>query len=226
MIRLSIIAAVVAIAASAPASAEQRRFPMTGYDRVAVAGSDDVVITRGAFSVVGDGDEAELDRLEIKVEDGVLKIGRKSGNWGWNNKDVKLSVALPALHGLTVSGSSEVTAERGEGERFALKISGSGAVNMRLLDVKTADITLSGSGNLVAAGRCGALNLVMSGSGDANLAQLKCTNAAIRVSGSADVAAFATGQASVRVSGSGDVVLTGGARCTKAVSGSGEVQCS
>ncbi len=227
MIRPALLLTIAAtVFAAAPASAEERRFALTGFDRVAVAGSDDVVITRGAFSVVADGEADDLDRLDIKVDGGVLKIGRKKGNWGWRGKDVRVSVALPALHGLALAGSADVTADRGDGDRFGLNISGSGSIKLANLDTKTADIALSGSGDMVVGGRCGALNVRVAGSGNANLGGLRCTNASISIAGSGDVSAHVAGEANVRVAGSGDVVIAGGARCTKKVAGSGNVRCS
>lgn len=225
MIRATILLAVAATVA-APALAEQRRFPLTGFDQVAVADSDNVIIRQGSFAVVADGAASDLDKLDIRVEGGVLKIGRKQGQWSWGGKDVQITVGLPALHGLAISGSADVQADRGSGDRFGLKISGSGNAKIASLDTRTADIAISGSGDLVAAGRCGALNVQVSGSGNADLGALRCTNAAISVAGSGDVRAHASGQAAVSVAGSGNVVIGGGGRCTKKVAGSGTVSCS
>lgn len=221
-----LLSAAALTLAATPALAEQRRFPATGFDRVAVSGSDDVTIRQGQFSVMADGDAAELDRLEIRVENGTLKIGRKKSMWGWNNKDTRITVSLPALHGLAVSGSSDVTADRGSGDNFGLSISGSGNVGLAALDTANAAISISGSGDMTAAGRCGALTVKIAGSGNAALAGLRCTNATISVAGSGNVNAHVSGQAAVSVAGSGDVVVTGGARCTKKVAGSGDVRCS
>ncbi|WP_164156913.1 head GIN domain-containing protein [Sandarakinorhabdus rubra] len=227
MPRLSSVLLAAAALAAVPASAEQRRFPLTGFDRVVVAGSDDVTITRGGFAVTADGAAADLDRLDIAVVDGVLKISRKRGDWrSWNGKAVRVAVALPALRGLSLSGSADVQADRGDADRFALTLSGSGDVSLAKLDAKTADISLSGSGDVVTGGRCGAVNLRLSGSGNADLSALKCTNASISVAGSGDVRAHVAGAATVQVAGSGDVAIAGGARCTKRVAGSGTVTCS
>ncbi|WP_353200292.1 head GIN domain-containing protein [Sandarakinorhabdus sp.] len=225
MIRTALLLAVAATVAT-PALAEQRRFALTGFDRIAVAGSDNVTVKQGGFAVAADGAASDLDKLDIKVEGGVLKIGRKRGQWGWGGKDVQVSVTLPALHGLVIAGSADVIADRGGGDQFGLKISGSGNARIANLDTKTADIAISGSGDVVAAGRCGALNLRVAGSGNADASALRCTNAAISVAGSGDVSAHVSGQATVNVAGSGDVTVTGGGRCSKKVAGSGAVRCS
>jgi hypothetical protein len=212
--------------AAAPVGAAERRFALTGFDRVAVAGSDDVQITNGNFSVVAEGAADDLDRLDIRVDGGVLKIRRKTNGWSGRGKDVRVTVALPALRGLTLAGSADVTADRAAADRFGLSISGSGGIRLADLDTKTADIELSGSGDMVVGGRCGALNVRVAGSGDANLGGLRCTNASISIAGSGDVSAHVAGDASIRVAGSGDVVIAGGARCTTKIAGSGTVRCS
>lgn len=214
--------------AAAPASAAERRFDATGFDRVAVSGSDNVAVRRGeGFAVVANGEAADLDKLDIRVEKGTLLIGRKKGNWSWgNSKDVRISVTLPALHGLSLAGSADVQADKGGGDVFDVRVAGSGQLLLASLDTRTANVSISGSGDVKLAGRCGALNVKIAGSGDADLAGLACTNTAISIAGSGDVAANASGQADVRIAGSGDVRITGGARCTRKVAGSGDVYCS
>lgn len=226
MIRLTMLLLTAAIAA-APANAAERRFDASGFDKVAVSGSDNVRISQGkGFAVVANGESADLDKLEVRVEKGVLLIGRKKGNWSWSGKDVNVSVTLPALHGLSLAGSADVQADKGGGDAFDVRVAGSGNLLLASLDTRTANVSISGSGDVKLSGRCGALNVKVAGSGDADLAGLACTNTAISVAGSGNVSARASGQADVRVAGSGDVRITGGARCSKKVAGSGEVTCS
>ena len=218
---------LLAVLAAVPAAAAERRFDASGFDKVALGGSDDVVVRQGsAFSVVAVGDADELDRLEITVKDGTLNIGRKKGNWSWSSKDVAVTVTLPALRGLALAGSGDIQADKGASDVFGMRLAGSGRLTLAALDAKTANIAISGSGTVKSAGRCGALNLRVAGSGVAELAGLRCTNASISVAGSGDVSAHVAGEAAVRVAGSGDVTIAGGARCTKKIAGSGNVVCS
>ena len=226
MIRTALLLLAAAIVA-VPASAAERRFDASGFDKVAVGGSDNVSVRQGkGFAVVASGEAADLDKLEVRVEKGVLHIGRTKGNWGWSKKDVNVSVTLPALHGVSVAGSADVQADKGSGETFDIRVAGSGNLLLASLDTRTANVAISGSGDVKVAGRCGALNVKIAGSGDADLTGLACTNTAITVAGSGNVSARATGQANVRVAGSGDVRIAGGAKCTKSVAGSGNVVCS
>ncbi|WP_397588365.1 head GIN domain-containing protein [Sandarakinorhabdus limnophila] len=206
MIRPALLLLTAAIAA-APANAAERRFDASGFDKVALGGSDNVSVRQGnGYSVIASGEAADLDKLEVRVEKGVLHIGRKKGNWGWGGKDVNVAVTLPALHGLSLAGSADVQADKGSGDTFDIRVAGSGNLMLASLDTRTANVAISGSGDVKVAGRCGALN--------------------VKIAGSGNVSARASGQADVRIAGSGDVRITGGARCIEKVAGSGTVQCS
>jgi hypothetical protein len=225
MIRTALL--ILTTLAAVSANAAERRFSASGFDKVAVSGSDNVNIRTGtSFSLVATGAQDDLDRLEVKVEGGRLNIGRKSGNWRWGGKDVTIAVTMPALRGLALAGSSDVTADKGTADVFDAKVSGSGDLSVASLDAKTANISVSGSGNVLMAGRCGAQNISIAGSGDVDLSRLACVNSSIRIAGAGNVLARASGAADIRIAGSGDVTITGGAKCTKKIAGSGDVRCS
>lgn len=221
-----ILAGLAAGAALSPAQASDRRFEAAGFDRVAVSGGDDVTIRQGAgFSVVATGADSDLDRLVVRVEKGVLNIGRKPSMLSWG-KDVAIAVTMPALRGLAMSGSADIRADKGAADVFDVRLSGSGNVTVASLNAKTVNVGVSGSGDVQMAGQCGAQNVRVAGSGDVDLSGLACVNTAISIAGSGDVKVRASGQADIRIAGSGDVTVTGGARCTQKVAGSGNVTCS
>lgn len=225
MIRPALL--ILTTLAAVSADAAERRFSATGFDKVAVSGSDDVnILTGNSFSVVATGAQDDLDQLEVKVDGGQLKIGRKSSMWRWGGGAVVIAVTMPALRGLVLAGSSDVTADKGAADVFDAKVSGSGNMSIASLDAKTANISVSGSGDVTMAGRCGAQNISIAGSGDVDLSRLSCVNSSIRIAGAGNVLARASGEATIRIAGSGDVVITGGARCIKKIAGSGDVRCS
>ncbi len=216
------------LATAAGASAAERSFPVSGFDRVNASGSEDVTITTGkAASVVATGPSERLDHLDIRVEGGVLKIGHKGNNWGWgvNNDKTRITVTMPSLKGLRLSGSGDVTADKGSGPNFSVEVSGSGDVRIGSIDATEVALSTNGSGDIAAAGRCANLRVSISGSGDMALEGLSCANADIRIAGSGDVAASASTTAKVSVAGSGDVRIKGGARCSISKAGSGDVSC-
>lgn len=226
--RSSAFLALLPILLAAPALAAERSFPVGAFSAVVLSGSPDVVVTTGAaHSVKAEGADADLDRLDIKVEDGRLIIDTKSGSWNWSSRDgVRVRVTAPNLSAASISGSGDMQVGPVKGD-FAGRISGSGDMAVASVDAPTLSLSLSGSGDiLVGAGRCGSGNFSTTGSGDINAAKVQCETLSVSSTGSGDVVAQATGTATLRTTGSGDIRVTGGARCTTRSSGSGSTACS
>jgi hypothetical protein len=208
----------------------QRSFNLAGFDRVALAGPHDVIVTVGpAHSVRAEGDRDTLDKLDIRVEGGGLKIGMKKGNWsfGWSKDRPKTTiyVSLPAIRGAAIAGSGDMQIDRVEAERFSGSIAGSGDLRVAAMRAGQADFEIAGSGNISAAGSAGRAAVEIAGSGDVDLAALEARTASIEIVGSGDVRAKAMETANVSIMGSGDVTMSGTARCTVEKRGSGSVRC-
>lgn len=216
------------LTAVAPALAAERSFPVGGFQRVSASGAENITIATGKpVSVVATGAVRDLDRLDIRVEGDTLKIAHKKGNWNdWSNGSVMISVTVPALHGVRMSGSGDITADSGGGPAFAITATGSGDVRVGRINSPAVSISTSGSGDVTATGKCTTIDVGVSGSSNIDAGALHCIDAEVKISGSGDVKLNATGKANIRISGSGDVTVTGGARCQSRASGSGDVACS
>jgi len=226
MIRL-ITAAVLATAV--PALADERNFPVSDFHGLALAGSPDVTLTTGrAASVHAVGAAAALDRLEIRVENGTLKIGNKRGlDWSWRDQGpVRIAVTVPMIRSIDVTGSGNVKADVIKVKDFTGAISGSGNIDIVALDADMVSLAIAGSGDISATGRCGAGTAKIAGSGDMKLDGLKCATLSASIAGSGNIRVVATQTANLSMIGSGDITLTGGARCTVSSAGSGKARCS
>jgi hypothetical protein len=203
----------------------QRSYPVAGFDRVALAGHFDVRVTvGGASSVRAEGDEAELERLEIGVDNGRLRIGSRPGSWNSTGK-VIVHVTTPNLQGVEVAGSGNMDVAPLRATQFRGGVAGSGNLVLQGLESDEARFEVAGSGNVRAAGRTRALRLEVAGSGTAAFADLQAETAQVEIAGSGGAQVRASGTASVATVGSGDVVVVGGARCTVSKVGSGNVRC-
>lgn len=206
-----------------------RSFAATGFTGVELAGSDNVVVTRGdGFSVVATGPQDILDKLEVKVSNGVLVISRESQTMNWGkDKGATIAVTLPRLDKAELSGSGELTVDTASGDAVAVVLSGSGNLDVANVTAKALEVVLAGSGDLnIKGGKADNGEIALAGSGDVDVAGVTLTAASISVAGSGDVDATATGSADVSVVGSGDVRLGGGAKCASSELGSGEIRCS
>jgi hypothetical protein len=211
------------------ARAGERSFAVGAFDRISLAGSHDVIVTvGGAASVRAEGDERALERLEVEVDGGRLRIGSRRGDASWfggGRRGVTVHVTVPSLAGAELAGSGEMRIDRIEGDSFEGGLAGSGDIEIGALRVEQARFSIAGSGNIRAAGSAGQANVRIAGSGDADLSGLESRTAEVSVLGSGDARLRATETASVTVMGSGDVTIDGGARCSVEKRGSGEVRC-
>jgi hypothetical protein len=209
----------------------QRNIQVPGpFDRIALAGSTDVVVAvGGAPSIRAEGDAETLERLEITAEGGQLHIGLRNSSGGWfrwgSHRGVTVHVTVPALAAASIAGSGDMQIDRVEGARFAGSVTGSGDMNVGALAVGEASFSVTGSGDIRAAGRSQRASGTVVGSGDLRLGGLETANATLSVAGSGDIGIRATETAAIELRGSGDVTVAGPAHCTISKSGSGDVRC-
>lgn len=194
-----------------------RTLAWAGGDRLQIEVPGEVVYVQGAVpGVVVTGPKDLADRIRISGDRLTLDdYGRNehgyirwtgNGFRVWSADDqLKVTVTAPAVSSFDVIGSSDVT--------------------IRDYDQPALNLILSGSGDVTASGSARAVQIDVSGSGDADLAAMATVDADVRVSGSGDVRVGPTGKATVDVSGSGDVDLTRRAtEVRRALSGSGNIE--
>lgn len=236
----------LALLAAGPVQAAEQMFPLAGFTAVTNAASADLEVRVGrAFRVVATGDAERLARLRVEVRGDTLVIESRGGWSGWRSGSLNLLVELPALTGISLTGSGDGRVDAVKAADFRGATSGSGDLLIARLDAGQARLSSSGSGNLavaalsggtvtlsttgsgdiMAAGRADRLDAVTTGSGDLALNGLAVTTLAARSTGSGDIEARATGSAEARTSGSGDVTIAGTDRCRVTSSGSGNVRC-
>jgi hypothetical protein len=210
----------------------RRDFQVGAFQKIGLAGSTDVVVTiGGAASVRAEGDKKAIDRLDIRVENGELRIGTKSHEgWTWDfggshHNRVTVYVTAPSLAGASVAGSGDMRIDKIAGNDFEASVGGSGDMNVASLQVTQARFSIAGSGDIKAAGKAQQANITVAGSGDFIAGGLEIGNATVSVVGSGDITARATQNADVTVMGSGDVTLSGSAKCNVHKMGSGDVRC-
>lgn len=206
-----------------------RDFALTGFDKVSLHGPDNVVVRVGpAASVRAEGDKAVLDRLEIAVAGGELRIERKSGGWFWDGPSgtATVTVTMPAIKAATVAGSGDMAVDRVKAAGFSGAVTGSGDLDIAALDSGTIDLSVKGSGDIeVGRGKATTTRGSIMGSGSVDAAGLMSTDIDVSVAGSGDVTLGASRAAAISVMGSGDVTVAGGAKCTVNTAGTGKVNC-
>jgi len=176
------------------------------FSRVHLSGSADVIARIGGAQALSlRGDDNLLQYVETEVRGDTLHVGMAPGSYNFR-RDLVVELSLPRLAGLAISGSGDASLDGVAGEALELSISGSGDVR--------------------AAGAVERLSVALSGSGDMDLAQLRAREANVQIAGSGDVSVDVSDKLSVSISGSGDVRYSGHPQITTQISGSGSVSGS
>ena len=208
----------------------RRDFQVGAFDRVELAGSQNVVVkVGGAPSAYAEGDTGLLERLEVKVEGGVLRIGQKKGKWkfGWSKDHgaITVHVTAPSLRGAEVAGSGDMKIDTVQVDQFSASIAGSGELEVASLRAKTTSFSIAGSGGVSASGAAETTDISIAGSGDVRTGGLEVKRAKVSIAGSGNVEARATETADISIMGSGDAVIAGPAKCNVSKMGSGNARC-
>jgi hypothetical protein len=211
---------------SAANEPSQMTYQLANFERISTTGPQDLEITYGeTFSVHADG---SVGRLEVVVEDGELVIRPRQGiGFDWADFDsTKISVTMPKLTRVSLTGSGDVSIDGVKGDRFAGVIEGfSGSILVNGLEVDQADFTINGPGEIVASGTVRATHLTINGPGEIQAGDLRSQTAAVVVNGPGDVELAVEQEADVSVQGPGEVDIDGPARCAISTSGPGSVSC-
>jgi Putative auto-transporter adhesin, head GIN domain len=214
-------------AESTPGPGGSRNFDASGFDKVKLAGSDDVRVVIGpTFAVSATGPQKILDALDIRVEGGTLKVSRETRMWSFTRGSAVVTVTMPAIKGASLEGSGNLDVAQAKGAAFEASLGGSGNLSVGRVAVDALNINLAGSGDVKIAGSTKAIDVSLAGSGDVDASETAAEQASISIAGSGNVDARASRGASVSILGSGDVTITGTTNCQTSKLGSGNVTCN
>lgn len=193
-----------------------------GFTGVSVSGSADITVTQAeTFSVEVTADSSLQEHIDTKVTDATLHIDQNYSIVG-ASPVVSVSITMPRLASLSLSGSADATVSGLRGEALDLESSGSSDVRIDG-DVSSLTIAISGSGDVTLHGTAHSVDVSTSGSGTVAGSGLTASTAKASVSGSGDISLRVTDALDARVSGSGNVEYYGNPSVTTNTSGSGEV---
>ncbi|MBN1400368.1 MAG: DUF2807 domain-containing protein [Anaerolineae bacterium] len=200
---------------------------VSGFERIALSGSGEVILTQGALTGVRvTADENLLPYIRTEVQGDTLVLGLDSRRRLTSirpTRKIRYHVTYDTLRGLTASGSGSIGAETLAARQLELTVSGSGGIRIDTLRAEELEVGISGSGNVDLAGRTTAQRVQVSGSGNYRARELESETADVRVSGSGRTTISVSEQLSARISGSGSVEYYGQPRVRQDISGSGRV---
>jgi hypothetical protein len=225
-----IMAVALIAAASAPASAAERRYTVTDFDSVRVEGPFQVTLATGkAGSAVATGSSQALDGLSLKVEGRVLRVRPNLNGWGGYPGEgagpLKIAVTTHSLKSAAVIGSGGLQVDKARAMAFDASVAGSGRVGIDNVEADTLKVALMGSGKIELGGKAKQLTANIQGGGDLSAKELTAEDAVIGADTAGTIGVAVRRTAKVTATGAGDVEIVGTPACTVDARGAGRVLC-
>lgn len=196
---------------------------LDGFTDVAVGGTAELTVTEGkVFSVEVTTDSGLQKYVTTRVEGSQLVIEQEYAMLG-SSPRVQITVTLPELTALAVSGSATASVPELRAERFRLSASGASSVDVTAI---TSELTVdaSGSADVNHRGSTDNASLSISGSADVDGANLTALTASLDASGSSDSSLRVIDTLDANVSGSATVTYFGKPTVYDDVSGAADVR--
>jgi hypothetical protein len=216
-IMLFLFAAIISTTITAQkindANAELRE--ARNFHAIQLSSAFDVYITQGnEESVAVSASETKYkEQIEVKVDDGVLKIGLKKDSWmkKLNTGKMKLRAYISFKHidKLDVSGACDVTIT-GKIKEDNLKLMVSGASDIKgEFETQKLDLNLSGASDVTVNGSTSKLNIEASGASSFKGYEFKTDFCDVDISGASSVKITVNKELSAKASGASDVRYQG-----------------
>jgi hypothetical protein len=186
------------------------------------------------------------DILETRVTGGVLHLYFRRSVHLASYTPIRVVIHVPVLSLVAVQGSASMRVSglrtdalglsvSGSGILYTdsvmisgplnIDLSGSGSIRMAYLEALQGNLTLGGSGNIMAdEGKVKTVHIALSGSGNVDFGGLSTTDAEVHESGSGDTGLGTTKTLVAYVSGSGNIYYRGTADVAAHISGSGKIK--
>lgn len=200
---------------------------VSGFSKVSFGVAGEVYIDLGqSYSVILEGDRDYINEIETRV-DGKDLIIKRDKWFDVGNRKVTVRITMPALDGISVSGSGKVMVnDPVRGDDLNVAISGSGRAIMREVAVRNVECHISGSGsfNIEGTGTVDYLVISISGSGNYKGESARVGTLKANISGSGNCDCYVTDMIKAAISGSGSIYYSGNPKIDAAISGSGKVR--
>lgn len=225
----TVLAAALLALANA-ASAAERGYSVTDFDRIRVDGPYRVTLATGRSpGARAFGSAGAIDALSVEVQGRTLVVRRGGQTWGGypgqSAGPVELWLTGYGLRSAVLNGAGSLSVDRLRGQSINLAVSGSGLLTVGAVEADRLTLAVAGNGRMQVAGKAAAARIVVRGTGAIDARELLVKDAEVAADGPGDIALAASGTAAVASSGAGTIVVTGNAACTVKATGSGEVVC-
>jgi len=219
---------VAALLSGTSATAAERNYSVTSFDRVRIDGPYQVVLKTGVPPFAkASGSQASLDGLTIRTEGRTLIVRAGSGGWGGypgeGRGPVTIMVGTHELAAAYINGAGGLVIDKVKGLSFDAALQGPGSIRIDNAQVDQMKVGMSGAGSARLAGKALKLTATVRGTSSFDAEALAVKDAVIGAEGPALVKASVSGTAKVDALGLAAVTLAGRPSCTVKTQGSATV---
>ncbi|MES2443052.1 MAG: DUF2807 domain-containing protein [Pseudomonadota bacterium] len=222
------LALVLLLALTASAAPQEKRYLVSGFERVRIDGPYEVEIVRGPFSARAEGDARALEQLDVHVDGTILVVGAGARGWelraGESVATPRIMLSTPVLRAVLVNGGARVRVTEMRSARVDLALNGPGAITVGALDADDLNTTITGAGAMTIAGNARRVRVRSNGAGGFDGTGLTAGDATLVSESSGPMRIGVRYTARVIALGIGTVHLDGKPECT--ISGNGPVECA
>ncbi len=195
---------------------------LDGFTEIDMGGGGDLLVTEGdSFDIEVTTDAALQEHVTTEVIGDTLRIDQRYSILG-ASPSVSVSVTVPALTRLEVSGTSQATVRSVNAEELDVSISGAGDIDLAA-DARQLTISVSGAGTVTAHGTVDAGEITVSGVGGIEGEDMTIADATVSVSGAGSVTVRVRQSLDAHISGAGSILYYGDPTVSRDVSGAGTI---
>ncbi|CAA9531578.1 MAG: hypothetical protein AVDCRST_MAG62-1928 [uncultured Sphingomonas sp.] len=223
-----ILAAAVLLSLAAPASAAQRNYTVTSFDRIRVDGPYSVRLSTGVAPFArATGSTRALDGISVRVEGRTLTIRRDQSAWsGYPNQAQEPVELVVGTHDLTLAslnGAGTLSIDKVRGLTFELSAQGAGRADIGDVHADRLVVALSGTVTSRVAGKALKLTAIVRGASSLDASALRARDGLLSAEGPAQLTASLSDTARVDAAGVAQVTVAGNPACTVKLLGSANV---
>lgn len=220
--RILALAPLLTLAAAAPA--EERRYMLTGFDRLRIEGPFEIDVVTGPPRATASGDRRTLDQLSMRVDAGTLVVNSGTAGLGRQSGIARIRISAPALRMATVTGGAKVRIAALRADRLDLSVNAGSSLDVVSLRTTELRATLTGESAMTLAGTATRLRVRNLGTGLFDAPLLVAEDADLVTQGDGGIRVAVRYTARATALGTGAILISGQPRCT--TKGPGPITCA
>jgi hypothetical protein len=198
---------------------------VSGFDRVALSGFGEVIITQGdQESLTVETDDNLMRYIETEVRGGTLELRFTDDDILLRpSKSIIFRLSVIDLTALDSSGAGLFEIDALDADCLKITLSGASDIGIDSLTATDLAVTVSGAGNIKVAGQVETQEVNLKALGNYNASDLESQAATVRISGAGSASVWVHDTLDVTISGAGNVDYYGSPEVSENISGVGKV---